>query len=179
MQDDSTTMFQNHLCTCSLLLFLAINPLRGNMRMTVAIPASADGPSCYMKRARMPSSEWMGGEKIAKAPHTCQRKKRQRAISMGASQTALKYTTKSMSFWVSAETRFTISPTVQVLLAALFITNDCIQNKKEKKNLQCNYTINIHKNSHHHLFKPEMFSCLDREEEFSLFAILTKVMSRG
>lgn len=55
---------------------------------------------------------------------TCQRKKRQRAISMGASHTALKYTTKSMSFWVSAETRFTISPTVHVLRAALFITRD-------------------------------------------------------
>lgn len=51
--------------------------------------------------------------------------------------------------------------------------------QKRKKTLQCNYTINIQKNSHHHLFKPEMFSCLDREEEFSLFAILTKVMSRG
>lgn len=51
--------------------------------------------------------------------------------------------------------------------------------KQQRKNLQCNYTINIQKNSHHHLFKPELFSSLDREEEFSLFAILTKVMSRG
>lgn len=32
--------------TCSLLLFLAMNPLSGKMKMTVAIPASADGPSC-------------------------------------------------------------------------------------------------------------------------------------
>lgn len=57
-------------------------------------------------------------------PFTCQRKKRQRAISIGASHTALKYTTKSISFWVSADTRFTISPTVHVLLAELLITSD-------------------------------------------------------
>lgn len=62
---------------------------------------------------------------------TCQRKKRQRAISMGASHTALKYTTKSMSFWVSAETRFTISPTVHFLRAALFITRDYRKTEKQ------------------------------------------------
>lgn len=55
---------------------------------------------------------------------TCQRKKRQSVTSMGASHTALKYTTKSISFWVSAETRLTISPTVHVLRAALFTTRD-------------------------------------------------------
>lgn len=77
----------------------------------------------------------MRQRRVAEAPHTCQRKKRQRAISMGASQTALKYTTKSMSFCVSAETRFTISPTVHVLLAALFITNDWIQNKKKNPSM--------------------------------------------
>lgn len=32
--------------TCSLLLFFAMNPLRGKIRMTVAIPARADGPRC-------------------------------------------------------------------------------------------------------------------------------------
>ncbi|KAJ8344974.1 hypothetical protein SKAU_G00291670, partial [Synaphobranchus kaupii] len=52
------------------------------------------------------------------------RKKKQRAISMGATHTALKYTTKSISFCVSADTRFTTSPTVHAWRAALVSTND-------------------------------------------------------
>lgn len=133
--------------TCSLLLFFAMNPLSGKMRMTVAIPARADGPSCWEKEKGYDCFKfffffsysvgphlcmnWMLCKNTA-FQHTCQRKKRQSAISIGASHTALKYTTKSMSFWVSAETRFTISPTVQVLLAELFITKDWIANKRDR-----------------------------------------------
>lgn len=32
--------------TWSLLLILAMNPFKGKMRITMAIPANADGPRC-------------------------------------------------------------------------------------------------------------------------------------
>lgn len=85
---------------------------------------------CFPVKITPDVTYWHGQKTIFH--HTCQRKKRQRAISMGANHTALKYTTKSMSFWVSAETRLTISPTVQVLLAELFITKDWIDDKTDK-----------------------------------------------
>lgn len=97
--------------------------------------------------------------------HTCQRKKRQRAISMGASQTALKYTTKSMSFWVSADTRFTISPTVQVLLAALFITKDWDDNKrKDMWGTVCSFCLEGEKSFVFLLFKIQLMSCEEVSE---------------
>jgi len=109
----------------------------------------------YHKGIRMVSrSLSVNTQRSMKTRHcgrTCQRKKRQRDISIGASQTALKYTTKSMSFWVSAETRFTISPTVKVLLAELFITKDWIDDKRDKDT----YPLNKIKNKYPLLLIPK------------------------
>lgn len=44
--------------TCSLLLFFAMNPLSGKMRMTVAIPAKADGPRCWIKQRIVSRAFW-------------------------------------------------------------------------------------------------------------------------
>lgn len=74
---------------------------------------------------------------------------------------------------------------MQVLLAALFITNDCIQNKKGEQSLQFNYTISMArckkiKIKIHSIFylSPDCFPLWMEKRTFDFFAILTNVMSR-
>lgn len=50
----------------------------------------------------------------------------------GADQIMLMYVARSMNLWASTDMRLTISPTVEVFLAALVITRACGTKKRER-----------------------------------------------
>ena len=50
----------------------------------------------------------------------------------GADQIMLMYVARSMNLWASTDMRLTISPTVEVFLAALVITRACGMKKRER-----------------------------------------------
>jgi len=58
-------------------------------------------------------------------PSTTQRKYMEIVICMGPDQTMLMYVIMSLNRWASTDIRFTISPTVDVRLAALDSFNIC------------------------------------------------------
>lgn len=55
MEQHVSQAVEGLLPTCSLLLTLAMNPLRGKITTTVTIPASADGPRSYQSVKLEPS----------------------------------------------------------------------------------------------------------------------------
>ncbi len=90
-----------HPLTCNDFVFFAITALIGMSRIMTPTPARIDGP------------------------RVIHRKYRQTHIWNGADHSMLRYVVSSMNRWASTDMRFTISPTVEVRLAALVSFKAC------------------------------------------------------